>query len=138
LNEGAHIPLVSLLSHPVSKLKANAAGALAALARDHPDNQSAIQKAGAIPPICANVRDGSAETKEESAAVLWSLAKDNTPIKTMIAQLGGIDPLLSMLAFGASDASSAHAAGALAALATSHNENRAIITKKMINTMERS
>jgi vacuolar protein 8 len=136
LNEGAHIPLVSLLSHPVSKLKANAAGALAALARDHPDNQSAIQKAGAIPPICANVRDGSAETKEESAAVLWSLAKDNTPIKTMIAQLGGIDPLLSMLAFGASDASSAHAAGALAALATSHNENRAIITKKMIASLD--
>lgn len=132
LKEGAHPPLVALVMHPLAVLQMNAAGALAALSKDHPDNQAAIAKAGAIPPICTNVRDGTSETREESAAALWALATENTPNKTLIAQLGGVDPLVSMLLFGSTEKSSVNAAGALAALATHHTDNRLTITKKLV------
>ena len=136
LQEDAHPPLVTLITHPLSRLQANAAGALAALSKDHPENQTAIAKSGAIPPICTNVRDGSPATKEESAAALWALSKDNDINKTMIAQLGGVDPLVSMLLFGSTDRSSANAAGALSALATQHADNRLTITKKIVAALD--
>lgn len=132
----ARCPHASSLTPYLQVTKSNricsASGALAALARDHPDNQAVIAKTGAIPPLCTIVKDGSAEAKEESAAALWALAADNAVNKASIAKLGGIEPLLTLLMYGTSDKSSVNAAGSLTALAAQHAENRLSITRKMI------
>ena len=83
-------------------------------------------------PLCALVRDGSPETKEESAAALWALAHDNAPNKATIAKLGGIEPLVAMLMYASTERSSINAAGALSSLSTQHAENRLAITKRMV------
>ena len=135
MKEGAIPPIVGMVTNPVPELQTNAAGALACLAKDHQDNQAAIARSGAIPPLCTNVRDGTPETREESAAALWALATDNAPNKATIAKLGGIEPLVSLLLYGASEKSSINAAGALAALATQHSDNRLTITKRMVGVL---
>jgi len=72
---------VAMLGSPSSEMQSNAAGALATLAQDNHDNQSAIARTGAIAPLCTLVREGSAETKEQSASALWALSTENAPNK---------------------------------------------------------
>ena len=132
---GAITPLVSMLGSPSPPMQANAAGALANLARDHPENQAAIAKAAAIAPLCTLVREGSLETKDASASALWSLSTDNAPNKDTIAKLGGIDPLIGLLVAGTSEKSQKCVAGALAALAAKHLDNRQLIVKRLVGLL---
>lgn len=135
MKEGAIPPIVTMVTNPDPEMQTNAAGSLACLSRGHADNQAAIARSGAIPPLCTMVREGANETREESARALWALAADNGPNKATIAKLGGIEPLVNMLMFGHSEKSSINAAGALAALAAQHTDNRSIITKRMVNVL---
>lgn len=134
-NAGAIVPLVAMLGSPAPQMQANAAGALANLARNHVDNQAAVAKTGAVAPLCTLVREGSAETKDESAKALWSLSSDNAPNKDMIAKLGGIDPLVGLLVSGTTEKSQICCAGALAALAAKHSENRQLIAKRLVGLL---
>ena len=71
---GAISPLVAMLGSSAPQMQANAAGALANLANNHPENQGAIAKTGAVAPLCLLVKEGSEATKDESAWAIWSLA----------------------------------------------------------------
>ena len=128
-------PLVAMLGSPSPQMTANASGALAGLCRGNADAQAAISRTGAIAPLCALVRDGSPETKEQAASALWSLANENGPNKATIAKLGGVDPLVGLLVNGTTERSQACAAGALAALAAQHTENRTAIAKKLVSLL---
>ena len=133
LKEACVPPLVSILNNPDPQMQTNAAGALACLARNHPENQNAIARAGALAPLCTMVRDAqSPDTREESASALWALAHEHASNKATIVKLGGIEPLVTMLMYGTSEQSSINAAGALATLAAKHAENRQIITKRLV------
>ena len=132
---GAIQPLVSMLASPAPTLQASAAGALANLARGHPDNQAAIARTGAVTPLCTLVREGSTEAKDRSASAIWSLATDNTANKDTIAKLGGIDPLLGLLVAGSTEKSQEYVAGALAALASKHPDNRALVAKRLVGLL---
>ena len=70
-----------MLGSLAPQMQANAAGALANLARNHTENQGAIARTGAVAPLCTLVREGSDETKDQSASAIWSLATDHTPNK---------------------------------------------------------
>lgn len=135
MKEGAIPPVVAMVTNPDPEMQTNAAGSLACLSRDHPENQAAVARSGAIPPLCSMVRDGTPETREESAAALWALATDNATNKATIAKLGGIEPLVNMLMYAQSEKSSINAAGALAALAAQHSDNRLTITKRMVTVL---
>ena len=52
-----------------------------------------------------------------------------------IAKLGGIDPLLGLLVSGTTEKSQEVVAGALAALASKHPDNRALITKRLVGLL---
>ena len=82
--------------------------------------------------------DGSEEAKDRSASALWSLATDNAPNKDTIAKLGGIDPLLGLLVNGQTEKSQQCCAGALAALAAKHLDNRQVIVKKLVSLLNSS
>lgn len=136
LKEGAVPPVVALLGNPAPEMQMNAAGALAALARNHPESQGAVARAGAIAPLCNLVREaGMPETREAAAAALWACATSNAPNQATIAKLGGIEPLVNMLMFGTSDTSLTNAAGALTALAREHSDNCAVITKRIVTAI---
>ena len=132
---GAIAPLVAMLGSSTPQMQANAAGALANLANGHPDNQSAIAKTGAVAPLCLLVKEGVGATKDESASAIWSLAVDHQPNKDMIAKLGGFDPLLGLLVTGTTERSQKSVAGALAALASKHVDNRQIIAKRLVGLL---
>ena len=135
MQAGCIPPIVGMVTNPDPDVQRNAAGSLACLSRDHPENQAAVARSGAIPPLCTMVREGAHETREESAAAIWALATDNAPNKATIAKLGGIEPLVNMLMYGQSEKSSINAAGALAALAQQHADNRLTITKRMVTVL---
>ena len=132
---GGIAPLVSMLNSSDAEMQANAAGALANLARNHQINQSAIAKTGAVGPLCTLVREGSAETKDESAMAIWAISTDNAPNKDTIAKLGGIDPLIGLLQNGSSQKSLDCVAGALTSLAHKHLDNRDYIAKRLVNLL---
>ena len=132
---GAIAPLVAMLMAPAAEMQANAAGALSNLARNHADNQHAIARTGAIAPLCTLMKEGSDETKDESAATIWALAVENGPNKDTIAKLGGVDPLLGLLVTGTSERSQECVAGALAALASKHQDNRQVIAKRLVGLL---
>lgn len=81
-------------------MQANAAGAISALVNNNYDNQASVVRSGAVTPLCALVREGSSEVKEQSASALWSLSVDNAPNKATISKLGGIEPLVGLLVTG--------------------------------------
>ena len=128
-------PLVLMLGSVTSQMQGNAAGALANLARGHPVNQTAVARTGAVTPLCMLLREGSAETKDYAASALWSLSTGNAANKDTIAKLGGIDPLLGLLVSGMTDRSQQNTSGALAALASKHTDNRALITKRLVGLL---
>lgn len=132
---GAIAPLVAMLGALSPQMQANAAGALANLANNHMDNQSSIARTGAVAPLCTLVREGSEETRDESAWAIWSLATDHPQNKDTIAKLGGIDPLLSLLVTGNTERSQECVAGALAALAAKHLDNRQVIAKRLVGLL---
>ena len=135
---GAITPLVAMLGAHTAAPQANAAGALANLARNHTENQAAIAKTGAIAPLCTLVREGSPETKDASASAIWALATDNAPNKDTIAKLGGIDPLIGLLVSGTTEKSQECVAGGLAALASRHPDNRQLIVKRLVGLLSSS
>ena len=118
-----------------AEMQANAAGALANLAHNHPENQGAIARTGAVAPLCGLIKEGSEETKDESAWAIWSLATDHGGNKDTIAKLGGIDPLLSLLVTGTTEKSQECCAGALAALVSKHADNRQVIGKRLVGLL---
>ena len=132
---GAIQPLVGMLGSPSSQMQANAAGALANLAQNHTENQSAIARTGAIAPLCTLMREGSEDTKDQCAAAILALATDHQGNKDTIAKLGGIDPLLGLLVTGSTDKSQVYVAGALAALASKHMDNRQLIAKRLVGLL---
>ena len=46
---------------PIAEMQANAAMALASIARNHADIQTAVARTGAIAPLCGLVKDGTDE-----------------------------------------------------------------------------
>ena len=132
---GAIPPLVAMLTSPAAQMQANAAGALANLAHHHSDNQGAIARTGAVAPLCSLMKEGSDETKDESAWAIWSLATNHSGNKDTIAKLGGIDPLLGLLVTGTTERSQECVAGALAALASKHGDNRGVIAKRLVGLL---
>lgn len=132
---GAIVPLVAMLGSLDPQMQANSAGALANLARNHSENQGSIARTGAVAPLCLLVREGSEETKDKSASAIWSLATDHGPNKDTIAKLGGIDPLLGLLVTGLTTRSQEYVAGALAALASKHLDNRQVIAKRLVGLL---
>ena len=138
---GAIPPLVAMLGSGVAdaarlkQMQANAAGALANLAKNNAENQQQIARTGAIAPLCTLVREGSEEAKDHSAHAIWTLATDNAANKDTIAKLGGIDPLLGLLVTGLTERSQECVAGALAALAAKHIDNRGVIAKRLVGLL---
>ena len=132
---GAIQPLVSLLASQAPQMQASAAGALANIARNNQVQQASVAKTGAVAPLCTLIREGSPETKDSSASALWSIATDNALNKDTIAKLGGIDPLVGLLTIGESDKSQEYVAGALAALAHKHLDNRQLIAKRLVGLL---
>jgi hypothetical protein len=62
MSEANVIPaLITVLSSPIAEMQANAAMALASIARNHADIQTAVARTGAIAPLCGLVKDGSDE-----------------------------------------------------------------------------
>ena len=115
----------------------HAAGAIGVLANRHADNQSTLIRCGAIPLLCAAIKEGQTlaaiEMMEESAGALWSLALDTTPqTKETIAAGGAIGLLMSMLTNLTTKKSADYAAGGLAALAEKCHENTKTIVQAQV------
>jgi hypothetical protein len=72
-----------LLSEGSFLAKEKAAGALQALACDHPENQTLIKESGAIAGLVELLSEGSFLTKEKAARALSELAFDH-PRKQML------------------------------------------------------
>ena len=120
------------------KMQANAARALAALAREHTENRSLVARLGAIGPLCALLREGDDGTKVQSAAALWAIASGDTANKQTIAKLGCVDPLVALLVTGSGEKSLIVSAGALTSLASRHVENRGVVAKRLVGLLKTS
>ena len=114
---GAIEPLVALLvrsgsaeaqgAAAVQFSSANlAAGVLGFLASENADNRKAIAHAGAIEPLVALVRSGSAGEQEEAATVLFLLAL-TAGNREAIVQAGAIEPLVTLMRLGSTKARAA-------------------------------
>jgi hypothetical protein len=88
----------------------------------------AIARAGAIEPLVALVRGGSAEAQEHAAGALSNLAFDNADNRAAIARAGAIEPLVA-LEHGGSAGTQEHAAAALSNLAFHNADNRVAIAR---------
>ena len=73
------------------------------------DNKAVIVRAGAIEPLVAMLRGGSAGAQEQAAGALSRLA-DNTDNGVAIAQAGAIEPLVALLKSGSEGGQEAAAA----------------------------
>ena len=106
--------LVHLLEGGAVHLQVYAASSLANLARDA-SGQNAIGKAGAVAPLVALLESGKAQ--EAASLCLERLALDHEPNQAIITEFGGPKKLVALLDV-VSVETQAHAAGALAALAS--------------------
>ena len=79
-----------------------AARARAAAAKGPAAAASANAGPGAIPPLVALVRDGTAEQKQHAARALTSLAADDADHLVAIAAAGAISPLVALVRDGTS------------------------------------
>ena len=134
---GAIPPLVSMLGSPNPQMQANAAAALAAMTgvtagSPHHENQSAVARTGAIAPLCALVREGVEEVKEQSASALWALSDSNLANKATTSKLGGIEPLVALVVSAHNESALSNAQGALISLSAKHAENRGAIAKLLV------
>ena len=141
---GVITPLVSMLANASPELQLPATGVIECLLQSK-DIQASIVRTGAIAPLCMLSRDGVLETQEQAASALWSLAlerpldpstKSNAMAnRTTIAKLGGIESLVKMFHTGGSEKSQKNAAGALAAIACKHQDNRYNVAKRLIGQL---
>ena len=92
------------------------------------DNRAIIARAGAIEPLVAMLRGGSAEAQEVAADALRNLAASADDIQVAIARAGAIEPLVALVRSGSAVAQ-ASAAAALANLATGNAANQAAIAR---------
>eukprot|EP00964_Phaeocystis_antarctica_P134605 scaffold98864_cov59-Phaeocystis_antarctica.AAC.6 len=76
---------------------------------DAPARKAAIVRAGAVEPLVAMLRGGSAGAQEQAAAALSRLA-DNTDYGVAIAQAGATEPLVALLKSGSKGVQEAAAA----------------------------
>ena len=117
-------------------VRAEAAAALAELARGNQKNQEKFAAAGGIAPLVDMLQGGSDEhAKEEAASALWSLSSNHFDNQVAIADAGGIAPLVAVLGLGSVRAQE-QAAGALASLALGNTKNELSIAKLIVSFLE--
>ena len=143
-----------------SVVSAEAAAALAVLARDNVKNQDKVSAAGGIEPLVALLDlssegesaanetaddteaaaesttsvGGNEHAKEEAAAALWSLSSKHNANQIAISDAGGIEKLVAVLGLGSVRAQD-QAAGALAALALENTKNELSIAELIVSLL---
>lgn len=140
--EGGIVPLARLVSQGSSSQgKEWAAGALANVAssdvKAHATSGAIvrsgplIREAGAIAPLVAMLREGSAGAVEKAAVALGAIAHGDKESKDAMAEAGAVAPLVSILTSCGADSTAAtnmtasKAAAALWAVVDGHGVNRA-------------
>ena len=113
--------------------QANAASALAELARDNPTNQSIIAEAGCIETLIELLEQGGLAAKD-AAATLWRISSGHRANQTAIAQAGGIAPLVALLGSDSVE-SQKQAAGALVAISADNHENEEAIALMLVDLL---
>ena len=94
------VALVALLQACAIGVRTPAATGIAILANAPPGEatnpmRESLAAAGAVPPLVAMLRDGTAEEQAAAAEALWKLAR-NTANKKTIAAAGGIEALVKL------------------------------------------
>jgi hypothetical protein len=113
--DGAFGPLIFFLKDGTAEdTRKRAAAALAQSAIDA-DNNIAIVKQGAVPPLIDVARGGSADAKEQAVRAQWNLS-ERADHQVSIFEAAAAAPLIDILENGADNAKAA-AAGALRRLA---------------------
>ena len=92
------------------------------------ENQTALMKEGAIPPVVAMVTNPDPEMQTNAAGSLACLSREHTDNQNAVARAGAIPPLCTMVREGANETREESAA-ALWALATDNSANKATIAK---------
>ena len=123
--------LVGLLDGKHSdEVRAQAATALAELARGHTENQSACSGAvGACVVLLSG--DASERAKVEAASAIWSFCAGHPTNQVAVAAAGGIPPLVRLIGVGSKHAQH-EAAGALASIALGNDENEVAIASQVV------
>ena len=119
------------LTHACARFVAEqGAGCLMNLASSNADNQRAIQKAGALPPLLALLKDkagASRRAREYVAGALMNLTLKQPSVQAEVAKGGAIPLLVEMLA--EKEGQMEEVAGALTNLADTNEDNQAEICK---------
>lgn len=125
--------LVSLLMPTLTEpVRAEAAAAIAVLARSNQKIQDKVATLGGIKPLVEIMQaDGAQHAKEEAAAALWSLSEHHYANQMTVAETGGIAPLVEEIGRGSVRAQE-HAAGALAALSHNNQTNELSIAELIV------
>ena len=135
------------------QVQANAASALAELARSHNVNQTAIAEAASIAPLIrllaisadattqansgeplADQPSQEEEARAEGARAIWYLAEGHFPNQQAVAHAGGVAPLVALLGSG-SPLAQKNAAGALAAISTDNVDNEVAIATMLVDLL---
>ena len=126
--EGAIKPLVALLGEEHKLTCKKAAGAIAALSFDFPENQDAVEKFQGVGMLVGLLKPSiSDEVRAEAAAALAVLAQDNKKNQDKVAADGGIEPLVALLREETSEKAKEEASAALWSLAAKHYENQVAV-----------
>ena len=114
--------------------QANAAAALAELARDHPANQVAIAETGCIDTLISLLMDDCIAATD-AAAALWRLSAGQYANQQAVAEASGIWPLVALLGSEEIEAQ-VQAAGALAAISQENQENEEAIAIMLVGLLK--
>ena len=127
MKAGAVIPLVMLLRCARDDTHVHVGFALANLADDNPDGQTAIARTGALPLLIGLL--GSGKAQESVATAIAKLTQGHEVNQAEVTRLGGIPKLIALLS-ALNVESQAQAAAALAALASGDNRDEQDVIAK--------
>ena len=127
LAEGGVTPLIRMLTDDAIKTREEAAAALALLAYQNAETQSAIARSGGVEPLVAMLDPGSSSptAQEQAAAAIAELALLKEVAATIVRQ-GSIVPLVALVRAGR-EMGKRFAAAALARLARNQESTQAEI-----------
>jgi vacuolar protein 8 len=127
LAEGGVTPLIRMLTDDAIKTREEAAAALALLAYQNAETQSAIARSGGVEPLVAMLDPGSSSptAQEQAAAAIAELALLKDVAATIVRQ-GSIVPLVALVRAGR-EMGKRFAAAALARLARNQESTQAEI-----------